>query len=49
MLDGPHGVEPEFVGDPHLLQGVVVHGALGSVGRRARDGQLEEEAELHAG
>jgi hypothetical protein len=49
MLDGPHGVEPERVGETHLLEGVVVHGTLRSVGKRARDGQLEEDAELHAG
>src|SRR5262249_11819952 len=49
MFDGPHGVEPERVGEAHLLEGVLVYGALDAVGERAWDGQLEEEAELHAG
>ena len=47
VLDGPHGVEAELVGEPHLLEGVLVHDALDSGCERAGDGQLEEEAELH--
>ena len=49
MLDGPHGVEAELVGQTHLLEGVLVDGTLDAVGKGTRDRQLEEETELHAG
>src|SRR5207253_5921222 len=48
MLDRPDVVEAELVGELHLLEGVVVHGALGLARPRARDRELVEEAELHA-
>ena len=47
VLDGPHRVEAELVGEAHLLEGVQVHLALGLVGPRPRHGQLVEDAELH--
>ena len=33
VLDRPHGVEAELVGETHLLEGVLVHDALDSVVR----------------
>jgi hypothetical protein len=48
VLDRPHPVEAELVGQPRLLERVVEHRGL-HVGReRTRRGHLEEDAESHA-
>jgi hypothetical protein len=47
MLDGPDVIEAELVGEPALLEGIRVHLVLGDLAERTRNGQLEEDAELH--
>ena len=47
VLDRPHRVEAELVGQADLLQRVQVHLPLGLVGPRPRYRQLVEDAELH--
>jgi hypothetical protein len=48
VLDGPHPVEAELVGDARLLHRVLVDQTLGLGCPWARHGQLEEDPELHA-
>src|SRR5215211_1676 len=48
MFDGPDGVEAELVGQPGLFEGVAVDELLVLARERTWDGQLEEDAELHA-
>src|SRR5439155_25324021 len=47
VLDRPHLVEPQPVGKPYLLEGVLVDDPLRVTGPRARHGQLVEEPEFH--
>ena len=47
VLDGPHLVEAQLVGQPHLLERVLVDRALGLARPRPRHRELVEEAELH--
>src|SRR5260370_38170074 len=47
MLDGPHVIESELVGQLHLLQGLEIDAPLGFVIPRPRDGKLVKDAKLH--
>jgi hypothetical protein len=47
MLDRPHVIEAQLVGELHLLEAVVVDGALLFRRPRTRDRDLVEQAELH--
>ena len=49
VLDRPHPVEAELVGEARLLERVAEHAGLDLGRERARRGHLEEDAELHAG
>ena len=49
VLDAPHLVEAELVGEPHLLERVHVDGALGLARPRPRHGELVEDAEFTGG
>ena len=48
VLDAPHRVEAELVGQARLLERVHVHLALVRGRERPRDGELEEDPELHS-
>ena len=47
VLDRPHRVEAQLVGQLHLLERVVVHRALGLAGPRPRHRELVEDSEFH--
>ena len=47
VLDGPHMIEAQLVGQLHLLEAVVVDGPLFLRRPRTRNGNLVEQAELH--
>src|SRR5207302_1952299 len=47
VLDRPHLIESELVGELHLLERVVVDGPLRLTGPRTRHGELVEESEFH--
>ena len=47
VLDRPHPVEAELVGEDRLLEGVLVHEALAVAVERRGHGELEEDAEAH--
>jgi hypothetical protein len=47
VLDRPHVVEAQFVGQPHLLQRVGVDVPLGLRRPRTGNGQFDEYSELH--
>ena len=47
VLDGPHMLEAQLVGQLHLLEAVVVDGPLFFRCPRTRNGNLVEQAELH--
>jgi hypothetical protein len=47
VLDRPDMLEAQFVGELHLLEAVVVDGALGLARPRTRHRNLIEQAELH--
>src|SRR5438105_4907468 len=47
VLDRPHLIESQLVGELHLLERVVVDGSLRLTGPRTRHGELVEESEFH--
>ena len=47
VLDRPHPVEAQLVGEDRLLEGVRVHEALAAAVERRGHGELEEDAESH--
>ena len=47
VLDRPHVIEAELLGQPALLEGVHVHLVLGHLAQRPGHGQLEEDPEPH--
>ena len=49
VLDGPDGVEAEFVGGADLFEAAVVDGVLDVVFPGAGDGDFVEDAEAHGG
>ena len=48
VLDGPHPVEAELVGESGLREGVIEDTLLDAVGEGPRHRHLEEDPELHA-